>query len=145
MSGGLSGRGSARRRAWQAAGVVLLALGIGLFVIALIGLVSAGGGLALVALAILPIAAGVLAVRRTAGARVVGLSVSLAYAALLASVATGPWRGLTPAPGTEPAPIDPGSALVGLAFLAAAVLLAVGTPGVVPPHRWVPGTSNRRL
>ena len=111
------------------AGVILLALGIGLLAIALIGLVSAGGGLALVALAILPIAAGGLVLRRTPGARVVGLSVSLAYAAVVASVATAPWRGLTPPPGTEPAPIDPGSVLIGLAFLAAAVLLGVGTPG----------------
>ena len=122
---------AARRRAWALAGVGLLALGMGLLAIALIGLVSAGGGLALVALAIPPIAAGVLVVRRTPGARVVGLSVSLAYAAVVASVATAPWRGLTPAPGSA-APIDPGSVLVGLGFLAVAVLLVVGTPGRDP-------------
>ena len=120
--------GAARPRAWQAAGIVLFAVGIGLLAIALIGLVSAGGGLALVVLAILPCMAGGLVLRRTPGARVVGLSVSLAYAAFLASVATAPWRGLTPAPGTQPASIDPGSVLLGLAFVAAAVLLIVGTP-----------------
>lgn len=124
--------GAARPRAWQAAGILLLALGIGLLTIALIGLLSAGGGLALVALAILPCVAGGLVLRRAPGARVVGLSVSLAYAAFVASIATAPWRGPTPVLGTDPAPIDPGSVLVGLAFLAAAVLLIAGTPGRAP-------------
>jgi hypothetical protein len=82
-------------------------LGILLLAIGAAGLAAAGGGLALVALAVLPIATGGLVLRRMAGARIVGLSVALAYAAVVASVAIAPWRGLTPPPGVAPAAIDP--------------------------------------
>ena len=120
---------SARRRAWTAAGFILLALGILLLAIGAAGLAAAGGGLALVALAVPPVVAGGLVVRQRPGARILGLSVALAYAAVVASVAIAPWRGLTPPPGVEPAAIDPASVLVGLVFLAAALLLVFGAPG----------------
>jgi hypothetical protein len=117
----------ARQAAWTTAGLILLALGSLLLAVGAIGVGADGGGLAFLALGLPPVAAGGLILRRVSGARVAGLSVSLAYAAVIASVATAPWRGLSPPPGAESPSIDPASVLIGLTFGVAAGLLAFGT------------------
>jgi hypothetical protein len=123
--------GVGRRRAWVAGGLVLLALGIGSLAVPLAGLVATGGrlgGLAFLLLAVPPIAAGYGALRQIPWARVLGFTVALAYAVVVAYTATTPWRGLAPAQGQSSPPLDPGTVLVAVAFLISAVLIAVGRP-----------------
>jgi hypothetical protein len=118
---------SARRGAWHGSGLLLLALGIGSLGVALTGLVFAGGGVAFLGLAVPPLIAGYGILRRTRWARVFGLIVALAYAVGVAYVASTPLRGLTPPTGQSAPTIDPGSTLVAVAFLVAAILVLVGT------------------
>jgi hypothetical protein len=59
--------------------------------------------------------------------RLLGVLVSLAHATGLAYVATTPWRGLTPAPGDASSTIDMRGVMIAMAFIAAAILLALGT------------------
>jgi len=119
---------SIRRRAWGAAGILLLALGAVLLATGLIGLISGGAGLAFLVLALPPAGAGLLVHRRIAAVRVSALSVALAYAAFALYVATAPLRGLTPADGAPAPGPDLVLILVGAAFAAAAALLLVGEP-----------------
>jgi hypothetical protein len=120
--------GLIRGRLWQAAGILLIGLGILLVAVGLGGLVTSGGGLAYVALAVPPGGLGILVMRRVARARIGAVSVSLAYAAFAASVAVAPYQGLTePDASNLPGP-DAGLVLVGAAFAAAALLLLIGSP-----------------
>jgi hypothetical protein len=129
IEGGSPAFASARRRAWGVAGILMLGLGGLLFAVGLIGLATAGGGAAFIALAIPPAAVGYLVLRRMAAVRVSALSVSLAYGAFALYVATGPFRGLTPADGSGSAGPDLALMLIGAAFGAAAVLLIISEPG----------------
>jgi hypothetical protein len=117
---------SVRQRAWEAAGILLLALAALLVVTGIIGLVTGGGGLAFLVLALPPGGAGFLVRRRVAAVRVSALSVALAYAAFALYVATAPLRGVTQADGAPSPGPDLVLILVGAAFGAAAVLLLVG-------------------
>jgi len=117
---------SARRGAWDAGGVVLLALRIGSIAVALAGLIFAGGGVVFFPLAVPPLAAGYGLLRRVRGARLFGFGVAVAYAISVAYIATTPLRGLTPPPGHGAASIDPGPVLVAVDFLAAAILIVFG-------------------
>lgn len=129
--------GSARRGAWKAGGLLLLALGIGSLAVAVIGLLfGAYGSLAVFSvLAVPPLAAGYGVLRRMRWARLVGLIVALGYGAAVAYIATTPSRGLTPPPGQSAPALDPGSVLVALAFVAAALLLLFGKPDRRPGTR----------
>jgi hypothetical protein len=118
--------GSARRAAWDLGGLVLVAAGIGSLVVGMAGLIVWGGGVAFFPLAVPPLAAGYAVLRRARWARVSGFIVALAYAATVAYVATTPWRGLTP-PDQSPGSADPGALLLAVAFVAAAILVLVGT------------------
>jgi hypothetical protein len=119
---------SVRQRAWSAAGFLLLAMGALLAATGLVGLVSGGGGMAFLVLAVPPAGAGFLVYRRVASVRVSALSIALAYAAFALYVATAPLRGLTPADGAPAPGPDLVLILVGAAFGAAAGLLLVGEP-----------------
>ena len=71
---------------------------------------------------------GYLVLRALPGARVVGLLVSLLYGSFVWSFATYPLRGLTPPPGqADTRQVDVASALVACVFLAAAMMILVGS------------------
>ena len=123
-----SRRETSRRRAWTASGIVLLALAGLLVATGVLGLVSGGGGLAILILAIPPAGVGLLVQRGVAPVRVSAMSVALAYAAFAVYVATAPLRGLTPADGAPSPGPDVVLLLVGAAFGVAAALLLVGDP-----------------
>jgi hypothetical protein len=82
-----------------------------------------------------PIAAGYCVLRQIPWARVLGLTVAVTYAVVVAYIATTPWRGLAPAQGQSSPPLDPGTVLVAVAFLISAVLIAVGKPDGKPGGR----------
>ena len=126
---------AARERAWAAGGFVLVGLGILLLAIGLIGLATAGGGAALIILAIPPAGAGALALRRLAAVRTTAVSVALAYGAFALYVATAPLRGLTTPDGSNPAGPDFALLVIGAVFGLAAVLLIVGKPAGQLPGR----------
>jgi hypothetical protein len=119
---------SVRQRAWSAAGILLLVLGALLAATGLIGLVSGGGGMAFLVLAVPPAGAGFFVYRRVTSVRVSALSIALAYAAFALYVAAAPLRGVTPADGAPAPGPDLVLILVGAAFGAAAALLLVGEP-----------------
>ena len=130
--------GVGRRRAWAAGGIVLLALGIGFLAVPLAGLVVAGGrvgGLAFLPLAVPPIAAGYCVLRQIPWARVLGFTVAVTYAVVVAYIAPTPWRGLAPAQGQSSPPLDPGTVLVAVAFLISAFLIVAGKPDGKPGGR----------
>ena len=110
-------------------------LGILLLAIGLIGLATAGGGAALIILAIPPAGAGALALRRLAAVRTTAVSVALAYGAFALYVATAPLRGLTTPDGSNPAGPDFALLVIGAVFGLAAVLLIVGKPAGQLPGR----------
>ena len=130
-SGGIRGIDGLRRAAWTAGGLLLGALGLAAAAAGLVGFALFGGGVALVAVGLPPLVAAAGVRGRHRRARPLALLVALAYAIVVAFVATTPLRGLTPAPGEPPAAPVLGGVLVAVAFLATAVLLAAGdaTPG----------------
>jgi hypothetical protein len=108
--------------------MALLALGGVSVAVAIGGLIFAGGGVIFLPLALPLLAAGCMVVRAMPGARVVGLLVSVLYGGFVWSFATYPLRGLTPPPGqADTRQIDVGSALIACAFLAAAIMILVGS------------------
>jgi hypothetical protein len=118
---------SVRRAALRAGGLILLAMGGASMAVAIGGLIFAGGGVMFLPLALPPLAAGSMVVRKAAGARIFGFLVAALYGGFLAYAATYSMRGLTPPPGqSDPRQIDLGSALIACAFLAAAVLILIG-------------------
>jgi hypothetical protein len=117
---------SVRRRAWRAAGILLLGLAALLLATGVVGLVSGGGGMAFLILGLPPAGTGFLVYRRVASVRVTALSVALAYAAFALYVAAAPLRGVTAADGAPPPGPDLVLLLVGAAFGVAALLLLVG-------------------
>ena len=124
----LGSAGSIRRAAWGTGGVVLLLMGGASFAVAIGGLMFAGGGIIFLALALPLLVAGYKVVRGMTGARVVGLLVSLLYGSFVWSFATYPLRGLTPPPGqADTRQVDVASALVACVFLAAAMMILVGS------------------
>jgi hypothetical protein len=126
--------GQWRRSAWLVGvggllllGAVSLVVGIaGPIVFALTG-GDYGGGLALFFVAIPLLAAGLMLRYRIPFGRLVGSVVCLVYAAFLTAIWTTPLRGLTPPPGQNRAPLDVGLIALSAAFLALAVLVALGT------------------
>ena len=136
--GRIRGSDGLRRAGWTAGGLLLGALGLASVAAGLIGFVLFRGGLALVVVGVPPLVAAAGVLGRRSHARPLAVLVALAYAVVVAFVATTPLRGLTPAPDQPPASPVLGAVLVALAFLAAAVLLALGdpTPG--------PRTARRR-
>jgi hypothetical protein len=118
---------SIRRAAWRAGSMILLAMGVVSFAVAIGGLIFAGGGVIFLPLAMPPLAAGYMVVRSMPGARVVGFLVAALYGGFIWSVATYPLGGLTPPAGqSDPRQIDIASALVACVFMAAAVLILFG-------------------
>lgn len=108
--------------------MALLALGGVSVAVAIVGLIFAGGGIIFLPLALPLLAAGYMVVRAMPGARLVGLLVSVLYGSFIWSVATYPLHGLTPPLGqADTRQIDAGSALVACAFLAAAIVILVGS------------------
>ena len=132
-----------RRAAWTSGGLLLGALGLCAVAAGLIGFVLFRGGLALVAVGVPPLLAAAEVLRRRRLARPLALLVALAYAVVVAFIATTPLRGLTPPPDQPPASPVLGGVLVAAAFLAPAVLLAVGDPTPGPrtaPRRRTAGS-----
>jgi hypothetical protein len=118
---------SIRRVAWRAGGVILLAMGGASVALTLGGLISVGGGVIFLPLALPPLAGGYMVLRSMPGARVIGFLVAALYGEFIWSVATYPLGGLRPAPGqSDPRQIDIAAAIVACVFMAAAVLILVG-------------------
>lgn len=119
-----------RPLAWQAGGVLLLCLGAGFLLIVLYGLMlgAYGGVVTYGLLALPPLASGWAVLRRRPWARLVALPIALLYGAVVGFIATTPWRGVTPPPGTARPPLDLPTVLVAVAFFVAALLVAVGKP-----------------
>ena len=124
----------ARHRAWRAGAALLTLLGLAAIavpVVALIGGQPGGWGFLLVGLPLLVL--GVAGLRGVdAAVRLAGSAAALACGAVSILISTTPLRGLTPPPGAPAPSIEPVSMLVGLAFVAAAILLLVGVPGNKP-------------
>jgi hypothetical protein len=116
----------AREVAGRAGAVLLMALGIGSMALGFGGSIMAGGGILFLPLGLPPLVAGYAVWRRLPWSRVSGVAVALAYAGVVAYVATTPLRGLTPPPGQSGAALDPGSIVIALAFLLAAILILAG-------------------
>ncbi len=134
-----------RRGAWMAAGLLLGALGFAAPVAGLAGVVLFGGGVVLVAVGVPPLVAAAAVLGRRPWARPLALFVAVAYAIVVAVIATTPLRGLAPAPGEPPAAPAPGGVLVTVAFLAAAALLAFGDPTPGPRGGWRRRTAGAVL
>lgn len=124
----------ARHQVWQAGAILLTVLGLGcaaLTVVALIASQPGGWGFLLVGLPLLVL--GVAGLRGVdAAVRLAGSLAALACGVVSILIATTPLRGLTPPPGAPAPSIEPVSMLVGLVFIAAAVLLVVGVPSKKP-------------
>ena len=120
----------ARQRAWQAGAALLALLGLACVavpIVALMGGQPGGWGFLLVGLPLLVL--GVAGLRGVdAAVRLAGSLAALACGAVSILISTTPLRGLTPPPGAPAPSIEPVSMLVGLAFIAVAVLLLVGLP-----------------
>ncbi len=117
---------------------MLVVLGVGSLAVPLVGLVVAGGrvgGVAFLPLAVPPLGAGYCLLRQIRWARALAVTVAVTYAAVVAYIATTPWRGLTPAQGQSSPPLDPGTVLVAVAFLISACLIAVGKAEGKPSGR----------
>ncbi len=130
--------GSWRERSWIVGVGGVLVLGAVSLVVGIAGPIvfgltggDYGGGLALLFMAIPLLAAGLMLLYRIPFGRLVGSVVCLVYAAFLTVVWTTPLRGLTPPPGQSRAPLDVGLIVLSAAFLALAVLVALGT---APPR-----------
>lgn len=119
-----------RHRASQAGAALLVLLGLACVAVSVIAVMAGqpgGWGFLLIGLPLLIL--GVAGLRGVdAAVRLAGFLAILACGVFLIFISTTSLRGLTPAPG-EPAPsIEPVTMVLGLLFIAAAVLLVVGVP-----------------
>ncbi|MGH2967142.1 MAG: hypothetical protein ACRDMH_17425 [Solirubrobacterales bacterium] len=124
----------ARHRAWQVGAILLIVLGLGCIALTMVALIAGQlGGWVFLLVGLPVLVLGVAGLRGVDPAvRLAGSLAALACGTASIFISTTALRGLTPAPGTPVASIEPVSMVVGLAFIAAAVLLVVGGPSRKP-------------